>query len=587
MLVGEMQRYYRMHGRPGNKIKRVGIMIRLFIKFVVLKKNPILLQQNRINRQLYPESCGKRQISDNMLWRHINKAGIVIFDLWYVLIYPALSDKQMISLLEAKVEHPGLSVDLKNIFLESKKMQKNLINIYMDFCLDNDYMHVIWNRTQEMGKKTYVYNNTKLSDENVMVILKNFDYDAEIYHGNPSNEVYIAADTAGKAKIRYQNVNKLGKNYRPFYCENVITTIYNQIVNLKLHSGREAKSLFYEYGFTCGGILTCGFCQYLNQLVEQENIDKLIFVSRDGDIIKKVYDQYYKKCDTSYLLFSRFASYEIIFEDFPEEYIEKNIKTRMMSRRKDRTIGRILRECGLQCLEERLKSNGLSYREELCDKNYAQFKQFLMQNKDCIMGEFHDSAIAARKYFEQEIQGYNKICVVDLGWRGTSTVYLKHLFKKVSRWEGQVMGAVIGVALDDVTQIYIRNGMLHAYAFDNEFFRRTGAYNGEYMSQEELFCIEALFSAKEPTLLRYKLDENDEVNFIYGPSNKNREIIAEIQAGIADYAKECAPLLEKYNLTILPRDAYTPLDFCMKNRRYRKMIYRGYIEEKDAINGFV
>lgn len=584
LVVGEMQRQYKEHGRPDHAAKRAGLTIRLFAEYAILKKKPLRVKQKRARRLTWPESCEKRQITERELSERIAEADVIVFDVWNILVYSALDSRQLLALFETVTGVCGVSEYLESDALTEEDQRSCLEEISMDFCLDNKYMHHIWDRAKAMGKSVYLYNNAEYSDAFIGKIADKFAYAGEIYHGDIRKALYITADSGIKTGINYRNVNELGERYRPFYCKNIVTAFYNQIVNLRFHAERtDTNSFFYEYGFACGGILTCGFCQYLNELVEDKKIEKLLFVARDGNIIKKVYDRYYKKCDTAYLRFSRFASYEIIFEDFPEEYIEKNIKTRMRSGK--HTIGGILQECGLGCLEKQTVEQGLSPAEDLNDNNYTRFKQFLLHYKDRIAEEFHDASLAARQYFLQEIEGYGSVCVVDLGWRGTSAVYLKHLFHKYG-WKGHVMGALIGAALDDVTQTYVRDGMLHTYAFDNTFYRRTGADNGEYMLQEELFCIESLFSAEEPTLLRYKLNADGETGFIYEPQNPNREMTAEIQKGIMDYAETCAPLLSKYHLQILSRDAYMPLDFCMQNRKYRKLIGQGYSEVKDALAGF-
>ena len=213
------------------------------------------------------------------------------------------------------------------------------------------------------------------------------------------------------------------------------------------------------------------------------------------------------------------------------------------------------------------------------DTAYLYFSR--KASDELIFKEISDSSMAARQYFMQEIQGYRHICVVDLGWRGTSAVYLKYLFQRYG-WQGSVTGALIGAVCDDVTQIYVRNGMLHAYAFDNEFIRKSEVSNGVYMSEEETFCIEALFSAEDPTLLKYKIGTEGKTEFIFAEKNLNKKTTAEIQAGIMDFAEKCAPLLQKYHLKILPQDAYTPLDYCMQNKRYRKLISQVHDTEKDS-----
>lgn len=46
------------------------------------------------------------------------------------------------------------------------------------------------------------------------------------------------------------------------------------------------------------------------------------------------------------------------------------------------------------------------------------------------------------------------------------------------------------------------------------------------------------------------------------------------------------PVINKYNLHITARDAYTPTDALMENREYVNLMYEKYDEEVNAINGF-
>lgn len=583
-IVGEMQRYYKEHGRPDRAVERMWLILRLFLVFGVLRKNPVRIKQKSLKRQRYPESSRRQKNLGYGLIDAIQDKNIIIFDLWNVLVCSALDTAHLHVLFETVTGSPGITGYSDFCFDQNTEMYRHMEEIILDFSMDNKYMHSIWNQAKGMGKKVYLYNNSDFQEVLVRRIAEKFGYEGEFYYGDKSAGFYITTNSKEKEGIRYRDVNEAGGRYRPFLHTNVVTDFYSRYVNLKFHAGWPARSIFYEYGFVCGGILTCGFCQYLNELAAQTNIDKLLFVSRDGYILKKIYDRYYKKCDTAYLVFSRLASYEIIFEDFPEEYLDKNIRVRM--RNGKYTIGEILHICGLLCLEEYLGEQGLSAAEELDDDHYERFRQFLLLYKEVVAEAFRDSGRAAKKYFMQEIEGYNNVCVVDLGWRGTSAVYLRYLFQEKYGWHGNVTGAMVGAAMDDVTQTYVRDGMLHVYAFDSEFYRGTGVNHGGYMLPEELFCIEALFSSTEPSVLRYKLEYNGKPGFIYGPQDKNTEMITEIQKGIIDYAQGFVPLLQKYHLAILARDAYMPLDSCMQNRHYRKLICQAYLGEKEALSGF-
>lgn len=581
-IVGEMQRYYEEHGRPAGAARRMRLLLRLFLDFAVLKKNPVRRKQKELAGQVYPESSRGGQIPEPELTDAVKRSGTVVFDLWNVLVCPVLEGRYLSALVETVAGCPGMSGHTDLYSVREEPMRSRIEETAMDFCLDNEYMHAVWNAAKDMGKDVYLYNNSGFRDAFARKVAERFGYTGEICHGERPAGLYISVKPGNKAGICYRDVNEAGLPYRPFLHTNVVTDFYGRYVNLKLHAGWPARSLFYEYGFVCGGILTCGFCQYLNELASQKGIDKFLFVSRDGDVIRKVYDRYYKKCDTAYLIFSRTASYELLFEDFPEEYIDRNIRPRIGSGRQ--TVGEILQACGLSCLEGCLESGGLSAADRLDDSHYERLRQFLLRHKERAAQAFRDSKTAAERYFMREIEGYGSVCVVDLGWRGTSAVYLRYLFREKCGWQGNVTGALIGAAMDDVTQTYLRDGTLHAYAFDSMFYRRADT-GGEYMLPEELFCMEALFSSAEPTFLRYQQEPGGRTGFLYGRQDKNTEMITEIQKGILDFAQGFAPLLQKYHLAVLPRDACTPLNACMRNRHYRERICRAYIGEKEALPG--
>lgn len=533
----------------------------------------------RFIKLAYPELsfCG-HQLSERKFFNRIETENIVIFDVWNVLVYIALESCHILDFFETLILFPNISKS-KNFLSQLDEDQLQYYQkMCLDFCMDNVYMHTLWNYVKEKNKVIYIYNNAAFSDGFVNIVLKKFHYTGYLVADKMVKGVHITNDPKNRLDIRCKNINKLRELYSPYDYKNIITGFYNQIVNMEFYAGK--KSFFYEYGFAYGGILAGGFSQYLNKLAKIEKIDKFLFVARDGYILKKVYDRYYKEYDTSYLLFSRMASYEIIFEDFPNEYIEKNIGLKIRDSKRDNSIKKILQECNLEFMEKYLAENHFYRNEQLNKKNYNRFKEFLISHKEILISHFQESTQAAKQYFLHETYGCNKVCIVDIGWRGTSAVYFKHLLENRYNWKGTVIGAMIGAASDDITQNHIRSGLLHTYAFDNNYYRRTGKKNGEYMSREETICVEALFSAESPSLTKYTLDQHGTVDFRYQDRNLNKEIIKEIHMGIMEFTKRFAPVIRKYSLEIMPRDAYTPLDYLMQNKRIRKMISNVYDEPR-------
>lgn len=586
ILRREILRYNRNYGRIDNDFKRALNVIKIYIEYVVLKQKWIEKKQKKMEKLNYPESLDNQERFIENYENKLKHADKVVFDLEGVLVYFTINREFVETILKKTINLLEINEEFKG---ELQKERKKLIReIYLDFSIDNKTMHKLFDKTSQMGKKIYIHNNTQLDNEIFQDIIQKYFYSFtdSIDDKEEKNILHITNMKKNENDIVYENVNYIGEKYRPYYDKNIVTSIYCQIVNLTMHSGGEKYPLFYEYGFNYGGILTCGFCQYLENMAKAKNVDKFIFVARDGDIIHKVYKQFFNRVESEYVMFSRFASYELLFHDYPEIYIDKNIKVRIYRQECDNSIGKILKECGLEILYPYLTEENLKKENILTEENYLPLKKIILHHKKKVEELFNNSCMAAKKYFLDKVKSCKNVCVVDLGWNGTSIIYLKYLLEKKYGWEGTVTGAMIGASENVVTQNYIRMGVIDTYAFDNEFWRRTGTSNGEQMGCEETICIEALYSSEKSTLLRYKLTEAGEIEFIFGKENLNKEKIKEIHKGINEFAELFMSNINKYDLKILPRDAYLPLDSNMKNIIYRKKVFESYYEEVNAINSF-
>lgn len=561
-IVEEIMRHYRMFGRIDDRKDRTKFVIRLFIKYGFLHKCPLEEFEKAICKLSFPETKYARQSSLSEINLRLKKEKIIVFDVWDVLVYPAINEYQL------SVMNQCGSLALQ------------------DYILDNPFVHRLWNELLDDGKMLFLYNNSSYDDRVMELIIKQCGYEGKFYKGELGDMAYVTGKTRYPKDILYRNVNQVGSRYRTYYDYNVVTNVTDRIINLLLHGDDCEKSMFYEYGVTCGGILTCGFCSWLNELADRKKIDLFLFVARDGDIMQRIYQKYYGRCESKYLIFSRFASMELMFADYPGEYIDQNIRPRMERRNCDNSITKILKECGLEFMEEYLTDPRFTGMDPLNKDNYEWFKVWLLDHQEQIALHMETSVKAAEQYYRKVCKKHRKICVVDLGWHGKSVTYLKHFMERKCAMDVQVSGAMIGACGDVLTQDCIRKDLINTYVFEDDKWRSQGSKNGERMDYQEIICTEALFSSCSDTLLRYGLGKNGETVFIYGNKNRNTRAVAEIHRGILDFSGQFAPVQIKCGLKVLPRDAYTPLSFMMKNRQFLEWIYANYQEEAGAINGF-
>lgn len=588
IIVEEMTRYNQMHGRIKNHRARAKMVAGLFLRYGILNRNPLQEFEKKIGRLPFPESRYARQISLPEIKARLEQAEIIVFDVWDVVLCAGLDMAQIRAFSECEALHPGISEygdrDLtKDTASDGFSI---LYSVVRGFTMDNSEIHRLWDELVSKGKRLYFRNNSCYEDALVQSVLNDYGYRGRFYQGDGKDAVCVVTNAGSDQDVEYRNVNRLGSPYRAYYDYNIVTGLTDRIINLLIHGSGEVKTVFYEYGAACGGILTCGFCQWLNELAQRKEIDLFLFVARDGDIMQKIYQKFYAEHESAYLIFSRFASFELIFGDYPEEYIDKNIKPRMGRKNCDNSVAAILRECGLEFLECSLSDEGLSGTDILNENCYDVFQGFVLKHKTDIEAYFQTSCIAAESYFREVCRRHRNICVVDLGWHGKSIIYLKHFMERKCGMNVEVTGALVGAFGETVVQDYIRKDVINTYAFENDKWRSQGSRNGEQMDYREILCTELLFSSTKDTLLRYVLDENGNTVFLYGQKNENRKAVCEIHKGISDFAEKFADIQNRYGLRVLPRDAYTPLYYTLKNERLCKWIYENYRERENAINGF-
>lgn len=56
---------------------------------------------------------------------------------------------------------------------------------------------------------------------------------------------------------------------------------------------RFRENQYFEYGYAYAGFYVLGYCVWIHERVKAKGIEKLLFLSRDGDILQKVYQKLY------------------------------------------------------------------------------------------------------------------------------------------------------------------------------------------------------------------------------------------------------------------------------------------------------
>lgn len=249
-------------------------------------------------------------------------------------------------------------------------------------CYANPFMLEVWNRLQEMGKTTIIVSDMYLPKSCIGEILKYAGYtgadriyisneygeskaDGRLYqtvirdlykidldekvksgnhiagkraaiNNNPNgfSIVHIGdnlhsdhemAKKCGLDILPYWHVCKTAKKYRPEDMSLLVGSAYRGLVSNHLYNGLHIFSLDYEYGYLYGGLFVVGYCHFIHQYYEIHRLDKVLFLSRDGDTLRQVYQKMYPDDITEYVYWSRKAATKLMADEDRHDYFRRFI----------------------------------------------------------------------------------------------------------------------------------------------------------------------------------------------------------------------------------------------------------------------
>lgn len=519
-------------------------------------------------------------------------------------------------------------------------------------CYANPFMLRVWKQLQSMNKKMIVVSDMYLPKDCIAKILENAGYtgiekvyvsneyhkskaDGSLYREvmkdwcktdkpNGCSVVHVGdnirsdrdmARRSGMDVLPYQNINKNILLYRPVDMSCIVGSAYRAIVSSRLYNGLDSYGMDYEYGFIYGGLFVVGYCSFIHEYYIQHGLDKVLFLSRDGDVLKQVYDFLYPEDSSEYVYWSRKAAVKLMADADKHDYFRRFIYHKM---NQGYTILRILHSMELDSLagqladwrdiwltKEKDEKSGryidLKPEDELTDKNGHLLREFLEAKWGQVIEVYASQMTAARKYYTQVLRGCGKAAVVDIGWAGSGAVSLAHLVEKVWKLPCRVTGIIAGTntlhnAEPDATEIFLQNGKLVAYLYSQSHNRDLLKKHDPNKNYNVLW--ELLLSSPTPQFTGFyegrqksggessRYIEDYDITLAFGKTDRNQEGIRQIQKGILDFAHEYQRHFKDfpYMFHISGRDAYAPmLVAASHHERYLRTVERRFLFEKNVV----
>ncbi|MCO7016133.1 glycosyltransferase [Vibrio paracholerae] len=258
-----------------------------------------------------------------------------------------------------------------------------------------------------------------------------------------------------------------------------------------------ASDFYIKLGFELTGPLASMMAMHTKQLADAENVTKIIFMARDGRIIKKAFDTLYAhdiasgKYESQYLHLSRAT---VVAATFEPELTSNDLYFLIEGLHlAEKDIAYFLSKANLNIQDKAIVNKVMKYFETIdYVPSWNDFSQ-LSALLESLSKEIYDANESQRKGLacylkEHGIFDANKVMVVDVGWLLNIQSRLVRFIKNYSS-KTQLVGSYVG------TRERINKSLKHASLLYN--FGEPSLYSK--FLEDNVTLFEVLFSSPEPS----------------------------------------------------------------------------------------
>lgn len=485
-----------------------------------------------------------------ILKKEINKFSVISFDIFDTLVFRNVSaPRKIFDIVELvyntkkykkipfkdirinseikAVKKIGREISYDDIYIEIEKsvgkscaeeLKRLEIEIELALTIVNEEMFEIYKLCLSMGKTIIMISDMYLPKEIIEQILRKNAY-TEYFRVYVSNEYGCSKRNGELYRVVCKDLRVMPScllhigdslisdgimalksgihiyNYRRHLKNDHQSSITGDVLSSFLHNQSISLGYYYQIGYDIFGPLLYGFINWIVKMTELKKYDKILFFSRDGYIMKKVFDSLYQgntesiyfyasrrvllvsalwmNADYDYLISSMYIpikmsacwfinSIGLNSNDFSEE-VKKfgfNLETVFL---RD-TLHK----------EKRLRSFFGSIKQKVIDNSKKEYEAFILYLK------------------KKEITG--RVAIVDIGWIGSMQAALDKIIKSEDL-RCQIEGLYLGVVPQSENQNLIQ---MSGYLFQKE--KNLWLYKEEYFLND---IVELFFLAPHGSALYY------------------------------------------------------------------------------------
>ncbi|MCL2607817.1 MAG: glycosyltransferase [Methanomassiliicoccaceae archaeon] len=494
--------------------------------------------------------------------------------------------------------------------IDKDKWMQREIELEMRMCVPNPYIKKAFDKLIEAGKKVIFSTDMYLPRHAIEEILKTNGYDSyeELYisaelrlskkdatmqkhirerYGGDCKIIHVGdnhssdiknSKTWGFDTLFYRSVREVSKPYMQPRYNDISGSFCRAIVNNSLHDGTWNRSIHYEHGYKVGGILLAGYCEYINSIATEKNIDLILFCARDCDVIHKTYNKLYGTVDNEYIHVSRYALMNIA----PERYMVDLIDRAFWSLRGGNvSINNFLISIGLDYFGRIMEENNIRGHDKIDNGNIYKIKKTIIDNISTVLDHNKDQISSAKLYFEKMLNGHKNILIVDVGWMGSSATILKYFIENNISSKYEIHGSLLLGRNDEILSSSVSAGLINVYLsspIKNLDISAAHFSKDNDIAHKNNQTMEYLFSSVDGSLIEYGFDPQGNVELIKGPRRQNEKEIEDMHKGMMDFAEKYEEHTKEFGnlLSISPYTAYAPFSKMLISEEYVSRIYQNF-----------
>lgn len=469
---------------------------------------------------------------------------------------------------------------IKRLYNQLLENGKKII-LVSDMYWPQEYLEKLLNRCGYTGWE-HIYISCDLKSDKASGTLyryPNEDYSSEsvVHIGDNYNSDVIMAKKHGIKAVHYNSVTNQGQPYRysDVRAQSIGISVAHALINNEIHNGLTELNEYERYGYIYGGPLVAGYCHWINDTAKHRDIDKLLFLSRDADVIFQAYDKYYKEIDSEYVYASRSAVLLLSFERYPNLFIEKILKKQAVEYKK--TIKAVLDENSLNCLLNKLSLVQLNENDNFDMDSLKKIENLIYKYKTTILNELQEMRQAAFSYWKNVIGDSKRVAFVDIELRGTIMLCLKYFLNEICHMDIEFYCFHLGTTRDGWNGQEFDNGHMLSYCFSSDFNKE---WNDFFLYEiMRISVAELLFSSNEGTLFRYITKDDGKSGFVFDEQpEENKYMISNMHQGILDFVKKYRNIEDELQLylNLSGESVIVPFLEITKSNKYIYKLFKNY-----------